>query len=120
MKDSKNDLCNILEANDTINWADDLSEDNINNLFDNNVKMAINGIDIKDNKSILKLISENNNDSKILIENMEEEFRNYSKKIKKNINNDIKNDNIKIVLINNLNEILSMINLLKSNYEDAN
>lgn len=105
---NENNLCNILESNNKTNDSEDIP----------NVKISINGINIKEDKSNLKVISENN-DSKILIKNMEDIFKDYSIKIKKNIKINIKNDYIKIMVINNLNEIESMINLFKNNYEDT-
>ncbi len=53
-----------------------------------------------------------------LIKNMEKDFKIYIKKIKINLNDTIKNEYLKIMLINNLNKIQSKINLFENNYKD--
>lgn len=116
----KDDL-NIMKNNNQKN-DDSLYLDNINNdtsdidIVENNeipkVNITINSFDIDND-----FISDNSN-TKILIENMEREFKMYSEKIKTNINGVIKNDRFAFLLINNLNEISSMINLFKNNYKD--
>jgi hypothetical protein len=50
---------------------------------------------------------------------MEKEFKIVSEEVKDNINKIIKNKHLNFILINNLNEILSMINLFKNNYYDV-
>jgi hypothetical protein len=62
--------------------------------------------------------TENINKLKHLIEKFEEDFELHNKEIKQKINNIIQNDYFKFILINNLNEISSKINLFKNNYED--
>lgn len=62
--------------------------------------------------------TKNINETKELIEKIVKKFTSYNRKIKQDINNNIKNDDFKIILINNLNEILSGIILFKNNYED--
>lgn len=101
-----------------------------NNIYDENIEeiyklpnieMVINvtNIDkIKDDESVLQINTSNENEIKTLIENLEKEAKIYCKKIKKNINNNIKDSYTKFLLISKLNEILSMIKLLKINYED--
>jgi hypothetical protein len=49
---------------------------------------------------------------------MEKDFKIYNERIKKNISYIIKDDYIKFILINNLNEISSIIDLFKNNCED--
>lgn len=90
-----------------------------------NIILNINGIEIdKPINDFIKNITyehknkEINNNTQILIKNMDSEFKICNKKIKKNINDAIKNEHFKFILINNLNEIQSMINLFKNNYED--
>lgn len=72
-----------------------------------NISLTINGINYDDY-----------NNDKNKIENMEKDFEIHVKKIKQNINNNIKNSYYKFILLNNLNEIKMMIDLFKRNYED--
>jgi hypothetical protein len=120
---------------------DDIFDDNINldiifneNIRDNfleeneetpttTINLIINGIEINDN-IILDNISKNinkelNNNINKLIEKMEKEFKIVSEEVKDNINEIIKNKHLKFILINNLNEISSMIKLFKNNYYDV-
>lgn len=53
-----------------------------------------------------------------LIKNLEKNLKIYNKKIKINLNDTIKNEYFKIILINNLNKIQSKINLFENNYKD--
>lgn len=59
-----------------------------------------------------------NNEIDYLINDMENIFEKYSKNIKQTINHDIKSNDIKFILLNNLNEIKMDIILLKNNYKD--
>jgi hypothetical protein len=80
--------------------------------FDNQINNSMDFLTYEDENK------ERNNNILNLVENMEKELKIYNEKIKKNINNTIKNDYLKFILINNLNEIQSMIKLFKNNYED--
>lgn len=128
LKDKYNKIKNKDEKSDI--FDNDLNLENIfmddnNENFDvklPNIKFTINGISV-DNKSghsILEIIDKNqeNNNIDILIKNMETEIKKYNEQIKINVNNTIRDNHIKYILINNLNKISSYLNLFKNNYED--
>ncbi len=90
-----------------------------------NVKLTINGIEFDNyinNESTLIIEKDKkvNNNIKTLINNMEKYFKIYNEKIKNKISYIIKDDHIKFILINNLNEISSIIDLFRNNCEDNN
>lgn len=123
-------------------WSDDVEIDNIKS----NIKILkekynkikdIKKIDIfEDNLNLDIMFNENNNNKfypipsiisnnkidniKNLINILETDFKSYNEKIKENINNTFKNDDLKFILINNLNKINSKIIEFKNNYEDIN
>ena len=124
MKLEYKELKNIINKKE---YKDIFNEDN---LYLNNILINNNNNDIEENDKIPEIkitINEINNNiissdiydkSKTLIENMKSDFKIYGEKIKNNINNTIKDDYFRFLLINNLNEIESMIKLFKNNYDD--
>lgn len=69
---------------------------------------------------VLKVEDDNNNNKEEtidIIKNMKENFETYNKKIKEYINT-IENKYLKLILINDLNNIKEMINLFENNYKD--
>lgn len=128
LKDRYNKIKNKDEKSDI--FDNDLNLENIfmddnNEIFDvkiPNINFTVNGISIdnKSNYSILEIIDKNQekNNIDILIKSMETEIKKYNEQIKININNTIKDNHIKYILINNLNKISSCLNLFKNNYED--
>lgn len=124
-------LLKNLNPND---WSDDIDMENIRSDIKilkekyNKIK-DIKKIDIfEDNLDLDIIFNENNNnenvnindDIKNLINILEMNFKSYNEKIKENINNMFKNDYLKFILINNLNEINSKIIKFKNNYKDIN
>lgn len=108
-KESKNDMFEDNLNLDIIFIEDDnKDEKSIQEDVAPDINLSINIYETKDNKEIIKC----------LICRLEKEIELYNKKIKKQIDNTIQNDYFKFILINNLNEISSKINLLKNNYED--
>lgn len=115
---------------DIIFNIDDKKEINENDFSDDIkipvIKLTINGVNYNEDNYITKSIknktnSVNNTDNKIniLIDNIEKKISNFNENIKQIINDEIKNDYFKIILLNNLNKINSEINLLKNNYKDV-
>ena len=103
-----------------------LNLNNEDNDIQHNISIKINGINIE-NVNFDDIFNLNNynlgeKEQKIIntIENMKEDIKIYNKKIKENINNILKNDDLKFILMNNLNEINSKIIKFKNNYEDIN
>lgn len=90
------------------------------------INITINCVNYNEDNYITKSIknkknSVNNTDNKIniLIDSIEKKFSNFNENIKQIINDEIKDDYFKIILLNNLNKINSEINLLKNNYKDV-
>lgn len=85
-------------------------EEYIPNIIINNIKVdkLINNQYINKNEDIIEK----------LIEKMENDFKIYDEKIKQIIKNIVKNDYNKFILINNMNQISSMINLFRNNFKD--
>lgn len=136
----KNDWSNSIEIEDiekeietlklkyeelkNLNKKDDIFDSNINidsifNINDNNkeedyikipeIKLTINGVNY---------FEAEDNHIDILIDDMEKQFLKFKKNIKQCIDNEIKNDYLKFILINSLNKIKSEIDLFKNNYKD--
>lgn len=120
-KDKINDIFDD-ELNLDIIFMNDNNEYNkVPDVFPD-IKLTINGIEIDNmiENSILKNKNKNreNEDIEILIKSMKNQINNYNKQIKKYINNIVKDDHLKYILTNNLNEILFKINLFENNYKD--
>lgn len=101
----------------------DYEELNLDVIFDvnDNIKKYENNfydVDIPNISLTINVNYDKCDNNKNIIENMEREFEINISKIKQNINNNIKNNYYKYILINNLNEIKKMIYLFKINYED--
>lgn len=94
--ENNNELCYKNEDTFNINLTISYNEDNSNH----------------DNIDIEKNIY-------VQIKNMEKDFKLCSEKIRKIINDTFKDNYLKFILINDLNEILSTISLFKNNYEDV-
>lgn len=107
-----------------LNKKEDIFDSNINldyifNINDDNkeddyikiseIKLTINGVNY---------FEAEDNHIDILIDDMEKQFLKFNKNIKQNIDNEIKNDYLRFILLNSLNKIKSEINLFKNNYKD--
>lgn len=134
----------LLKNLDPNDWSDDVEIDNIRSnikileekynkikdikkidIFEDNLNLDIIFNENNNNEfyPIPSIISNNiniNNDIKNLVNILETDFKSYNEKIKENINNILKNDDLKFILMNNLNEINFKIIKFKNNYEDIN
>lgn len=98
--------------------------ENINDNEQPNIDIKINGIDFKniDLKNILTVNNTilNKKEDKIynLIKDMKKSIKIYNKEIKQSIDNKIRNDYFKFILINNINNMQVMVDLFEDNYKD--
>lgn len=130
LKDKYNKIKNKNEKNDIFYDNLDLdiifmedNENKNNNDFDlvPDINFTINGLPCDNIKEITKKDNneEKNNNIKILIENIKKQINKYIKIIKEHIINEVKDDYIKYILINNLNEIKIKTNIFEENYNDV-
>lgn len=119
-----NDKQKINNRKNEISYSDILKK--LNNSDDNKkenenmnipIQFNINGTNIKDLNENIKE-KENDIDIMKLINDMEDVFKKYDKDIKQFINDRIKDNYIKYIFLNNLNEIKMEIDLFKNNFRD--
>jgi hypothetical protein len=119
---------NIFDDNLNLNiifMENDKNENINNNVLDviPDIKLTINGI-LCDNIEEITIKTNNENQEKndnveILIDNMEKQINKYIETIKEYIINTVKDDYLKYMFINNLNEITFNIIKLKNDYKDV-
>lgn len=133
-KEYVDNIINNIEDKDINSKSDDNIDYNKDFIFLNDIKKNKNtsegytneinsgNPDIPLTKNIEEIIKNNEKDINnidVIINNMEEIFNNFNKKVKSEIKNNIKDYNIKCILISDLNKIKSEIKLFKDNYNDS-
>lgn len=121
---SSNSIENI-DFKDNIQYFEINKDENINinkkNNLSSNIEFFVNGVEYNDENNMLNINEDINNvEVEDLINNLQNDFLEFSKKIKTNIDETFIEDK-KIYGINmklELNKILSEINLFKNNYQD--
>lgn len=116
---------NDLNLNIIFNENDNKYKEIMEDEYIPNIYLNINSIGINNqtNNSIQNIDYEHKNEdindnTYKLIKNMEKDINIYIKEIKFNLNDIVKNEYLKFMLINKLNKVQSFINLFENNYKD--